>query len=211
MIFKKTLFICITFALCCFFPAQVAKADCILTPEDLKIESLIASASFWSNFYVRTGSLRFESNRMLEDSEKNLPNIKAPESLCKANCKAEYPPSIVFTSIPSKFRTDNEDFQDCEALFKETEKAPLAFHDHSFSDIESFATWLSEFSRGYGEDGAALYEKCTGTCSPRYTSVVTKISNGYKADIFVVCGPARDKSDNTYQLTSSYRWKCIPQ
>jgi hypothetical protein len=57
-------------------------------------------------------------------------------------------------------------------------------------------------SRGNGKDGALLYDKCSGKCSPRYFMEVAQDGEGFVANLDVVCGTARDKADNTFAIAS---------
>ncbi|HTS51695.1 MAG TPA: hypothetical protein VMH26_00315 [Burkholderiales bacterium] len=55
-----------------------------------------------------------------------------------------------------------------------------------------------------------LYQKCGGSCSPRYFMDVFQDADRFVATLEVVCGHARDKADNSYAVTSGYRWACEP-
>ena len=110
--------------------------------------------------------------------------------------------------VPSKFLSGYADSQKCEELLKQTSSRPLRFGPRRARSEKELTAWLSDVSRGNGQDGALLYEKCSGKCSPRYFMDVAQDGDGLVANLDVVCGPARDKTDNTYAVSSGYRWAC---
>jgi hypothetical protein len=101
------------------------------------------------------------------------------------------------------------DAQKCEELLKDTSNRPLRFGPHRAQSEKELTAWLSDVSRGSGKDGALLYEQCSGKCSPRYFMDVVPDGKGFVANLNVVCGPARDKADNTFALSSAYRWLAV--
>ena len=94
---------------------------------------------------------------------------------------------------------------------KATSKAPLAFPEQRFGSPEQISSWFGDFSQGKGEEGKALYRQCDGSCSPSYTTSITKKDDAFVLLAKVVCGHARDKEDNLYELGYAYRWRCQPQ
>ena len=110
--------------------------------------------------------------------------------------------------VPNKFLSDYADEQKCEELLKETSVHPLRFGPRRTRSEKELGTWLSDISQGRGDEGTVLYRKCTGKCSPRYLLDMAGDGDGFVANLDVVCGPARDRTDNTYAVASGYRWAC---
>ena len=191
-----------------FFCCLSAQADCPSHHEDVAVEHKSASAGVLANFFNRTGSLRYEFDRILVAIDAQFANSTSPEGICSAGCTPSIVPQIVASSIPEKFLESYEGKEDCDQLYKNTLIAPITYHDRRFASVHEFADWFSDFSQGDGTDGENLYSICIGVCSPQYVSVLTKIDSGYSANVEVVCGPARDKDDNHYRVAVSYRWWC---
>ena len=90
-----------------------------------------------------------------------------------------------------------------------TTKNPIEYRKTNFASIEAINTWFSDFSQGKGKDGENLYQRCDGLCSPQYTTIIEEKERGsYDVHAQVVCGPARDKNDNNYNLELFLRWTC---
>jgi len=145
---------------------------------------------------------------MLNKAEGNLANAEKPADLCPPSCRLPDQPMIVFQSIPNNFLTNYGQRDKCEKLQEETEKSPLTYDDKEFDTMQALESWFSDFSQGKGEDGKNLYERCSGECSPRYKNTISKNDNKYFLDATVICGQARDKKDNKYEISYSYRWVC---
>jgi hypothetical protein len=188
-----------------------ADDDCSAVVKDVPGEQVIADAGTWTNLRKAEGSLRYESERLLNAAEKKRAALQPPAGLCPAGCIPISEPEIVFISVPQKFLDSYRDQQKCERLLKQTTAAPLAYHDRTFSSAAEFNDWFGDFSQGKGDDGRTLYRQCDGSCSPRYTCIIKQQGAALHVDADVICGPARDKSDDTYKLSSSYRWTCRKQ
>jgi hypothetical protein len=115
---------------------------------------------------------------------------------------------IVFQSIPNNFLTNYDQHEKCETLQDETEENPLTYNDKEFDTMQALESWFSNFSQGKGEDGKNLYKKCSGECSPQYKNIISKNDNKYTLNATVICGQARDKKDDNYEISYSYRWVC---
>ncbi len=199
-------------ALLIHFSTVPARADdCKGVILDVPIEAGEATADAWPNMRNAQGSLKFESNRMLTGAAKQISSAKAPADFaCPAGCKPADKPTIQYQTIPNKYRSDYSDEAKCKKLLEQTKKVPIEYKDRKFDSIDSLASWYGDFSQGSGGDGADLYAKCDGDCSPQYRTTIRAEKSGYSLDASVICGEARDKSDNKYKLSSALRWSCLP-
>jgi hypothetical protein len=178
---------------------------------DVAGSSVLASASMWSNVRSASDSLKVQSRTLLEQATANRNLIAPPASGCPAGCKLAGLPLIVFRSVPNKFRADSSDARMCKILEMQTRAAPFRY-GKTFASLDGLNSWFSDFSQGDGSDGEDLYRRCSGACSPQYTNLIDITTNStlnLVAD--VVCGPARDKSDNQYRLSVAYRFTCRPE
>lgn len=174
--------------------------------------SALASASMWSNVRSANNSLKVQSRILLEQATASRKVMAPPDSGCPAGCKPAGPPLVVFRSVPNKFRADYSDAEMCKKLETQTRAAPFRYDGKSFASLDDLNSWFSDFSQGDGPDGKDLYRRCSGDCSPQYTNVIDVTTNStFKLAADVVCGPARDKSDDLYRLSIAYRFVCRPQ
>jgi hypothetical protein len=182
--------------------------DCSSYVRDTKVESSLATASMLANARDKKGSIRFETKEMLNKAETNLTNAEKPAELCPSNCQLSDKPKIVFESIPNHFLVAYDQREKCEKLQDKTEGNPFTYNDKEFETMQSLESWFSNFSQGKGKDGKDLYQKCSGQCSPQYKNIITSKDNKFILTAEVVCGHARDKTDNNYKISYSYRWAC---
>ena len=183
-------------------------ADCSSYVRDVKVDSSVASASMLANAQNKKGSIRFETKEMLNKAETNLANAEKPTDLCPSDCQLPDQPLIVFQSIPNNFLTNYDQHEKCETLQDETEKNPFTYSEKEFDTMQALENWFSKFSQGKGGDGKNLYERCGGQCSPQYKNIIASQDNKLILTAEVVCGQARDKKDNNYKISYSYRWVC---
>lgn len=207
MSFKVSIYLMVLMSISVFARAK-GVADCSSYIRDVKIESSVASASMLANMQNKKGSVRFETKEMLNKAEKNLANAEKPTGLCPSDCRLPDQPLIVFRSIPNNFLADRDQRDKCNTLQNETEESPFTYSDKEFDTMQALERWFSSFSQGKGEDGKDLYERCDGKCSPQYKNIILSEGNKLILTAEVVCGPARDKKDNSYQISYSYRWVC---
>jgi hypothetical protein len=174
--------------------------------------SALGSASLWSNVRSASDSLKVQSRTLLEQATANRKNMAPPASGCPVGCKPAGPPLVVFRSVPNKFLANYSDALMCKTFEAQTRAAPFRYGGKTFASLDDLNSWFSDFSQGDGPDGEDLYRRCSGTCSPQYTNVIdvtTHSTLNLVAD--VVCGPARDKSDDQYRLSIAYRFACRPE
>ena len=193
-------------------PATFAADGCGSAHVDVAGSSAVGSASMWSNVRSAAGSLKVQSRTLLEQATANRKLMAPPAGGCPAGCKPEGPPLVVFRSVPNKFREDYSDAGMCRKLEAQTRAAPFRYGGKTFASLDDLNSWFSDFSQGDGPDGEDLYRRCSGACSPQYTNIIDVTARStldLVAD--VVCGPARDKSDDQYRLSIAYRFACRPE
>ena len=150
----------------------------------------------------RSGSLKYESTAMIDKALSELGKAKEVE---KSKC-GEDELEIVFTSTPHRFLKDYAEHDVCENFLMKTKQTPLVFPEKSFESSGELSNWLGQFSQGKGSLGKELYRRCPGKCSPQFRYSIRKASDDISIKPTVVCGHARDKSDNMYAL--SYALSC---
>ena len=182
--------------------------ECSSYVRDVKVESSLASASMLANVQNKKGSIRFETKEMLNKAETNLASAEEPANFCPSDCKLPDKPKIVFQSIPNDFLTNYDERDKCATLLDETKRNPFTYSDKVFDTMQALESWFSNFSQGKGQDGKDLYERCSGQCSPQYKNIIASEGDKFILNAEVVCGQARDKKDNHYQISYGYRWVC---
>ena len=195
-----------------FLLPLIVKAEDSCTEKTLEVnlEQITATADSLPNLRNIAGSLRFESNRLLSEAENKISKGNLlPQDKCPAGCRPEEKPQIIFSCIPKKYLNDSDDFEYCTSLEQKTKVTPFEYSNREFLSISQLAEWFSDFSQGKGKDGNDLYKRCDKSCSPQYHNQVYKVNDKFNLSASVVCGPARDKSDNKYTLSTVLRWQCI--
>ena len=155
------------------------------------IDQTTASAGTWANMRKNPGSLRYESERLLNEGYRRT---AAGKSAAGAG-------SFVMKAIPKVFLTQYGDSAKCAAKLEQTSRAPFEFNGLVFPSVDKLAAWFGDFSQGSGTEGKKLYAMCDGACSPQYTIYVTPQGGQIEVRASVVCGPARDKSDDNFDLS----------
>lgn len=186
----------------------VETGSCSDYVRDVFVESKLANASLLANVRNKVGSIRYEVNQMIDKAEDNKQNAVKPQDLCPSNCKLPSEPLVIFKSIPNKYLVDYSQSNKCNAMLVDTTKNPIEYNNRVFDSLKSLEDWFGDLSQGKGSDGKDLYNKCDGQCSPQYTCNISNNGNNFTLDAKVICGPARDKGDNQYKISYSYRWVC---
>jgi hypothetical protein len=181
------------------------------TPDhvDLPKEQTSATAKSLANIVKSPGSLRVELAGLLRKAREQVTKAKPPGKACSSACGVAGPTRIHLSIVPQKLLASYADFRKCEERLRQTSNQPLRFGPRHARSADELAAWLSDLSQGRGRDGAALYRECDGRCSPRYSAQVVQDGDGLIATLEVVCGHARDRDDNTYIISSGYRWACV--
>lgn len=204
ILFANILFLAVLFQI---HNAGAADVKCSNIEKDIVEETTTGTASLFANEGNKPGSVRYESDAILQKAQAGIPNAEKPADLCPAGCKLVPKPVIVFKAIPQKFLTNYSDYNKCQALLEQTEKTPFEY-DKQFASMSEVQDWFSNFSRGKGTDGKDLYNRCSGQCSPQYEFFISDQGAQLILDADVVCGHARDKSNNLYDISYSYQWVC---
>ncbi|MDR2337409.1 MAG: hypothetical protein LBE20_02025 [Deltaproteobacteria bacterium] len=160
------------------------------TLKKTKLNQVTATASITSNLWNSENSIKFKSNQLLTEALAKVGQEKA---------------TIIFTSIPTTFLEGKTDAAgvSCATRFTETSKTPLSYTNKTFYNNSALLDWISDFSQGNGQEGKDLYKRCSGDCSPQYEyHILQTEANGYSLTAQVVCGKARNKSDDLYYLTT---------
>lgn len=196
-------------ALLFFAQAHPAIAgDCGAAGVDQELETVDATADTWPNLRNQPGSLKYESKRMLTMAAETAKTAVPASIKCPEGCKAGSAAVIRYQTVPKKFRSDNSDAERCKQLLEQTTAKPFLYSDRKFKSIDDLTAWFGDFSTGAGKDGKDLYLKCDGDCSPQYFTEIHPSGSGYTVDSSVVCGAARDKTDNKYGLKLFLHWIC---
>ena len=187
--------------------AVAEETKCSNIERDIVEETTTGTASLFANEGNKPGSVRYESDAILQKAQAGIPNAQKPTDLCPSGCKLVPDPVIVFKAIPQKFLTNYSDYNKCQALLQQTQKTPFEY-DKQFASMSEVQDWFSNFSRGKGTDGKDLYNRCDGQCSPQYKFYISDQGSKLILDADIVCGHARDKSNNKYDISYGYEWVC---
>ena len=160
-----------------------------------QIGSAKATASLWANARGSKGSIKAESDKLVAASVSKVKEAKKDGV-------------IVLKTIPAKYKSDYSDKELCSKYLAQTQEKPFEYKGRNFASLDKLNEWLGDFTQGKGKDGKDLYKKCDGSCSPQYTTKIKLTGNTYTVDSSVVCGHARDKDDNMYDLTATVQWQC---
>jgi len=194
-------------ALCQLHTAWAQETKCSNIERDIVEETTHGTASLFANEGNKPGSVRYESGAILQKAQAGIPHAQKPTDLCPARCGLVPDPVIVFKAVPQKFLTSYSDYAKCQAFLEQTEKTPFEY-DKQFDSMSDVQDWFSNFSRGKGTDGKDLYNRCSGQCSPQYEFFIANENGKLILDADIVCGHARDKSNNLYNISYSYQWVC---
>lgn len=189
-----------------------APALCSQVRKDIQIRSIQASASVWSNFRRSSGSISYESNEIFEMAKSASETMTQPPSFCPDGCKVNEKAQLFFRSAPHKVKEDDEDRSYCQNLQKVTEKDPIRYQTLDLHTVDDLNDWIGDLSQGKGDNGEDLYKKCDRSCSPRFEYTVARRGDSpdnYLVRASIVCGEARDKDDNMYDLEAFFRWECV--
>ncbi len=181
--------------------------SCSSESKQVEVGERLASASTYANYWKKEGSVSFETEGLFQKAEDQYPEISKPEGICPEQCGASTP-LFLFESIPNKRKESYEEYEKCAALLKDTEQDPIVYERRTFATRDEAIEWYQDLTRGKGDDGEDLYDRCDGSCSPAYETIATKEGESVVVSSRIVCGHARDKSDNQYLLRASFVWVC---
>lgn len=185
----------------------VAQARCTPLNADIPFRSTLASAGFFANLRNADHSVRFLMDQLLTQSESKASEVAQQEHACTRPC-SNSALAVVFSSTPNITLPDYDEHSTCQKLYETTQKDPIVYNKRAFASQEKAEEWYNDLTQGNGVDGADLYERCPGKCSPAYTSLIYKQPDTFIVSTSIVCGHARDKGDGQYRLDASLRWIC---
>lgn len=191
--------------------AQSSAQPCEGYFKDIPVRATVASAGFWANMQDRQGSLSYESNAIFHEAKAKSSLLQYPGDFCSRGCSLAQTAVLHFKSIPHKVLTEYDDASHCESLRSTSTKKPYVYETTALRTIDELNAWIKELSQGDGEYGEDLYEKCDKSCSPRYEYTVQRMSDAprqYRVQATIICGGARDKDDDQYDLSAFFRWNC---
>lgn len=179
--------------------------DCPDPENETLLASELGSAGFVHNMAHHPESLRAIAQRLLEDA-LNGDHDQARD--CAPNCTPAEPAEVVYRVIPAGFLAREDQHAVCLEFETETKDNPLRFDSRVFDTVDALNDWIMEFSQGRGKDGELLYKQCSSNCSPRYTFLIAEQRAGFEVKTEVLCGLARDKSNNRYRISTALRRRC---
>ena len=179
---------------------------CSAEEVELPLDSESGSASFLHNMSGHPDSLSAVAQRLLH---KALAGEAAPAPRdCEPDCPPNATSEVVYRVTPIEFLAPERQHDVCLRFESETTAEPLRFEEKRFDTVEDLNTWIMDFSQGKGDEGKKLYAQCSSNCSPRYTFLIAQHNAQYQVRTEVLCGLARDKSNNQYRITTALRWTC---
>lgn len=181
-------------------------ADCALTPDETPIASETGSVGIVKNLAEHPSSIRAIAGRLLSDAL--IADGKQAGTDCDAACAQRATAEIVYRVAPTAYLADDQQREVCRKFESETSSHPLTFNQRQFRSVDELNEWIMAFSQGHGEDGRLLYELCSSNCSPRYTFLIAEQNAGYAVKAEVLCGLARDRSNDVYRVSTAVRRSC---
>ena len=181
-------------------------ADCALTPDETPIATETGSVGIIKNLAEHPSSIRAIAGRLLSDAL--IADGKQAGTDCDAACAQRATAEIVYRVAPTAYLADDQQREVCRKFESETSSHPLTFNQRQFRSVDELNEWIMAFSQGHGEDGRLLYELCSSNCSPRYTFLIAEQNAGYAVKAEVLCGLARDRSNDVYRVSTAVRRSC---
>lgn len=188
-------------------PAGRAVPDtCPRTLPEEPLATEYGSVGIMKNLAETEDSVKAIASRLLEQA-LTVENRKPAEG-CTTDCPDAGVDEVIYRVAPMSFLPRAEQNELCLRLEDETATAPMAFPARDFDDLDGLNRWISDLSQGRGADGKALYARCASNCSPRYTFFIAADDDGFSARAEVLCGLARDKSNDQYLVSTALRRSC---
>lgn len=187
--------------------ALYAETACLPIGSTIPQRSSLASAGFFANLRNSESSLNYIMDSMLTEAFTNRSSMATEHPVCPNSCGGARL-AIEFDSTPNLRRSGYSDSDACEKLEAETKRNPILYQGRIFDSADEAKDWYHDLTQGDGPDGEDLYQRCPGSCSPSYASTILKNSEKLLVTTSIVCGHARDRDDNQYRLTYSFRWIC---
>lgn len=180
--------------------------DCALAADETPLATATGSAGIIKNLTEDPSSIRAVAGRLL--SNALIADGSAAGADCGAACAQRDAAQIVYRVAPTAYLADDQQREVCRKFESETSSRPLTFDQREFRSVAELNEWITAFSQGHGEDGRLLYALCSSNCSPRYTFLIAEQNAGYAVKAEVLCGLARDRSNDVYRMSTAVRRSC---
>lgn len=180
--------------------------NCAPNAHETPIATETGSVGIIKNLAEDPSSIRAIAGRLLNDAL--MADSKNPDAGCDAACAQRANSQIVYRVAPTAYLADEQQLDVCRKFENETTSHPLTFNQREFRSVDEMNEWIMAFSQGRGEDGRLLYELCSSNCSPRYTFLIAEQNAGYAVRTEVLCGLARDRSNDVYRVSTAVRRTC---
>jgi hypothetical protein len=183
-------------------------SDCGTGSYEEPLVSDTGSVGVIKNLAEDPTSIRAVAGRLLASALSGISN--PGDTACNAPCpEGKKNTEIVYRVAPTAFLANELQRAECRKFEAETASQPLTFKQHDFRSVDELNEWITAFSQGRGEDGRRLYELCSSNCSPRYTFLIAEHNSRYAVKAEVLCGLARDKSNDIYKVSTALRRSCV--
>lgn len=180
--------------------------NCAPNAHETPIATETGSVGIIKNLAEDPSSIRAIAGRLLNDAL--MADSKNPDTGCDAACAQRANSQIVYRVAPTTYLADEQQLDVCRKFENDTTSHPLTFNQREFRSVDEMNEWIMAFSQGRGEDGRLLYELCSSNCSPRYTFLIAEQNAGYAVRTEVLCGLARDRSNDVYRVSTAVRRTC---
>ena len=180
--------------------------DCGTSTHEVPLATDSGSVGVIKNLAEDPTSIRAVAGRLLAKALEG--ESKHDNTACDAACSGGEKAEIVYRVAPTAYLANDLQREECRKFETETSSHPLIFNQHNFRSVEELNEWITALSQGRGEDGRRLYELCSSNCSPRYTFLIAEQNSRYAVKAEVLCGLARDKSNDVYKVSTALRRSC---
>ncbi|MGH8595244.1 MAG: hypothetical protein ACREXT_01150, partial [Gammaproteobacteria bacterium] len=188
-------------------PSQpTVPAACASAIEETPLMEEQGSAGILYNLAEHPKSIRAVAAKLLSAALDSSAAKARP--VCTAGCAPAKDPEVVYRVAPATFLPKSKQTALCLRLEHDTQTDPLNFPAHEFKTVDDFNNWVTEFSQGRGPEGEQLYVQCGGNCSPRYTFFIAPGASGMRVQSEVICGLARDRDQEDYNVSTALRKRC---
>ncbi|MGR8946473.1 MAG: hypothetical protein ACU84Q_00395 [Gammaproteobacteria bacterium] len=180
---------------------------CPKKPTPVPLANEKGSVGLMKNLAEHPESISAVADRLLKSAVENT-EFLAP-SACTDRCSGNVKSELVYEVQPIAFLPKEKQQEVCLNFEKSTKAAPMTFGPQTFPSVEGLHAWINDFTRGKGDDGKKLYEACSANCSPRYKFFIEKSGEELTVNSEVLCGLARDKDEEFYQVSTKIRQTCL--
>ena len=181
-------------------------AGCRIGAQEVPIATETGSVGIIKNLAEDPSSIRAIAGRLLSSALHG--DLIVSDKTCAATCVQREKSQLVYRVEPTAYLKDDQQRDECRKFENETTSRPLTFNQREFRSVDDLNEWIMAFSQGRGEDGRLLYQLCSSNCSPRYTFLIAEQNSGYAVKAEVLCGLARDKSNDVYRVSTAVRHTC---